>query len=228
MVVTGASKGLGAAFAEALIARGATVFGLARNTEKLTAVQTALGPAFHPIACDVQDEAAVQNAFAQIFEKTDRVDVLVNNAGLGRFGPIEQATLDDWRVQIETNLTGVFLCTRAIVPHMKQRAAGCIVNIASVSGLVANPYISIYNTTKFGLRGFTEALMKELRHDGIKVICMYPGSIDTPFFDDIPSVEAGPHMMQPEDVAQTLVHVLAGSDNYLVSEVMMRPLRPKR
>ena len=230
-VVTGASAGLGTAIANALVAKGAVVYGLARRQEKLDAIREALGEAFRPIACDVTEEQPVADAFEQILDEAGRIDVLVNNAGLGKFGPIDELSLDEWDVQMETNLRGVFLCTQAAVPAMKKQNAdtgfgGHIVNIASVAGLIGNPQIAAYNATKFGLRGFSEAIMKELRDDGIKVSCVYPGSIATNFAD-VAGSSGAPNPMQAEDVAGTVVHLLEGPDNYLISEVMMRPLRPR-
>jgi len=231
VVVTGASAGLGLAFSRALIARGAQVFGLSRRRDRLEAIRDELGPRFHPIPCDVTNEVQVKMAFASVEREAGRLDVLINNAGLGRFGPIEELPTEHWSVQLETNLSGVFLCTRLAVPLMKQQNAklgfgGHIVNIASIAGIIGNPELSAYNATKFGLRGFSEALMKELRQDGIKVTCICPGSVGTTFADaaDRPG---SPNPMQPESVAATVIHVLEGPDNYLISEVVMRPLRPK-
>jgi NAD(P)-dependent dehydrogenase (short-subunit alcohol dehydrogenase family) len=228
IVVTGASRGIGHAFARALIARGAFVFGIARNESSLRKAHEELGAQFYPLACDVTDPDAVARAFQTVTTVRERLDVLVNNAGLGRFSEIEQASLDDWSVQIETNLTGVFLCTREAVPVMKDQNAasgfgGHIVNVASIAGLVGNPSLSAYNASKFGLRGFSESLMKELRSDGIKVTCMYPGSVQTGFGD----TPANPNSMFPDDIAASLLHVLETDENYLVSEIVMRPLRPK-
>ena len=228
-VVTGASRGLGRAFAEALIARGAQVYGLARNADDLAAVESDFNGAFHPIVCDVRDRAAIRRAFEQIEADAGRCDVLLNNAGLGRFDAVDDLSEADWDAMMDTNVTGLFLCTQAAVPMMKaQNAAhgfgGHIVNIASIAGLLGNPTLSGYNASKFAVRGFSEALMKELREDGIKVTCVYPGSVETHFADGRIG-SANP--VQPESVAATVVHLLEGPDNYLISEVVMRPLRPK-
>jgi len=231
VVVTGASSGLGRAFSHALVERGAQVYGLARRVGKLQAVRREMAESFHPIVCDVTNEEAVRAAFDLILRETGRIDVLVNNAGLGKFGPVDAIAVTDWDVQMETNLRGVFLCTRAVLPPMKAQNretgfGGHIINIASVAGLIGNASISAYNASKFGLRGFTEALMKEVREDGIKVTCLFPGSIETDFFT-VAGVEVTSNPMQAVDVATTVVHVLETPDNYLVSEITMRPLRPK-
>ncbi len=229
-VITGASAGLGRDFSNALIEKGATVFGLARRAEKLEEMDDRLGALFHGIECDVSDEKQVTKAFESISSQSDRLDILVNNAGLGRFGLLEDMSAEDWDVQMATNLRGVFLCTRAVLPAMKRHNAetgfgGHIVNICSVAGLVGNAEVSAYNATKFGLKGFSEALMKEVRNDGIKVSCLYPGSIRTDFFSTA-GVEISIGAMTAEDITSSLIHVLETPDNYLVSEVVMRPLRP--
>jgi NAD(P)-dependent dehydrogenase (short-subunit alcohol dehydrogenase family) len=230
-VVTGASSGLGTHFARALIERGATVYGLARSADTLEALREDLGDAFHPLPCDVRDEDQVEEAFATVRAESGRLDVLLNNAGLGQFGPVDDLPLEDWDVQMDTNLRGVFLCTREAVPIMREQNdqsgfGGHIVNIASIAGLLGNPNLTAYNASKFGVRGFSEALMKEVRDDGIKVTCLYPGSIETNFFD-VAGVDMTDNPLQPEDVAATVLHVLESPANHLISEVVMRPLRPR-
>ncbi len=231
VVVTGASAGLGAAFCKMLVTKGSTVYGLARRQEKLDALGAELGSRFTGIPCDVSDEKSVNAAFAVVKEREGRIDVLVNNAGLGIFGPTEKATVDEWDQQMNVNLKGVFLCTKAVIPAMKaQNAAsgfgGHIVNISSVAGLMGNPNISIYNATKFGLRGYSDALFKEVRQDGIKVSCFFPGSIQTDFFSTAGVPIAG-NPMTADQITSTLLHVLETPDNYLISEIVMRPLRPQ-
>jgi NAD(P)-dependent dehydrogenase (short-subunit alcohol dehydrogenase family) len=230
-VVTGASSGLGTHFSHSLVDRGATVYGLARSTDKLEALRGDLGDAFRPIPCDVRDEEQVADAFDTVREGSGRIDVLLNNAGLGQFGPVDDLPLKDWDVQMNTNLRGVFLCTREAVPTMREQNeetgfGGHIVNIASIAGLLGNPNLTAYNASKFGLRGFSESLMKEVRDDGIRVTCLYPGSIETNFFD-VAGVEMTDNPLHPEDVAATVMHVLESPANHLISEIVMRPLRPR-
>lgn len=230
-VVTGASSGLGRHLAEALIDRGAHVFGLARSTDTLNALRDQWGDRFHPVACDVRDEDQVDAAFDTVRDEGGRIDVLINNAGLAQFGPVDEQSTEEWDVQQDTNVRGVFLCTRAAVPTMKQQNAddgfgGHIVNIASIAGLLGNPNISAYNASKFAVRGFSEAIMKELRDDGIKVSCVYPGSIETNFFE-VADVDMTDNPLQPEDVTETVMHLIEMPNNHLISEVVMRPLRPR-
>lgn len=229
-VVTGASAGLGRAFAQSLAAEGMRVYGLARRSARLDELGREIGPAFRGLVCDVTNERDVASTFETIQREAGRVDVLVANAGLGKFAPITDVTTDDLDVQLATNVRGLMLTVRAAVPMMKAQNAkdgfgGHVVTIASVAGLVGNANLSVYNATKFAVRGLSEALMKELRGDGIKVTCFYPGSIATEFADVAGTTLKG-EPMQPEDLAATLVHVLNGPDRYLISEVVMRPLRP--
>lgn len=227
-IVTGASSGIGAAFSKMLVNEGATVYGLARSTDKLALLQKQLGDGFHPVTMDVTDYAALESWVQETFKGEHLPDVLVNNAGLGFFGNVDELPMEQWHMMMDVNLSAVFYLTRLITPLMKQNEHVChIANIASVAGLMGNPQISAYNATKFGLRGFSESLFKELRYDGIKVTCFFPGSIATNFFDSIESVELHDNMMQPADVAETLRHVLSTPDNYLINEVTMRPLNPK-
>ncbi|HEX8297913.1 MAG TPA: SDR family NAD(P)-dependent oxidoreductase [Rubricoccaceae bacterium] len=223
-VVTGASEGIGRAIAAALIEAGAVVHGLARSKDRLAAVAADLGDRFVSVVCDVTDAAAVRAAIDAVAERHGRLDVLVSNAGVGRFGPVDALSDEDWTAQVDTNLSGVFYGTRAAVPHMKRAGRGHIVNVASVAGLVGNPDLSAYNATKYGVRGFSDATMKELRPHGIKVTCLYPGSVATGFGDSDPSPTAIP----PQAVAATVRHVLEAPDSTLISEVVMRPMAVKK
>ncbi len=231
VIVTGASRGLGKAIAASLVDRGANVFGLARSADQLHELRSELGEGFHPVECDVREEPQVRKAVEVVLRDGGRIDALVNNAGLGIYGPVEALGVEEWDVQIETNLRGVFLCTQAVLPPMKEQNresgfGGHIVNVASIAGLIGTPRLAAYNASKYGLRGFSDALMKEVRDDGIKVTCLYPGSIETSFSASSGS-RGATHKMQPEDVASTVIHVLEAPENYLISEVVMRPLRPR-
>ncbi|AXJ01341.1 NADP-dependent 3-hydroxy acid dehydrogenase YdfG [Cyclonatronum proteinivorum] len=228
VIITGASSGIGAAFAKAIIEKGGVVYGIARRQERLQELQRDLGDRFHPVVLDITDEPAVSTWVEATFSAGNYPDALINNAGLGKFGNVEDLSLDDWHTMMNVNLNGVFYLTRKIVPMMKQNPAHChIINIASVAGLMGNPTISGYNVTKFGLRGFSDALFKELRYDAIKVTCVFPGSIATEFFD-LAGSSTHPNMMQAQDVASTIVHILETPDNFLIDEITLRPLNPKR
>lgn len=227
-VVTGASGGIGAAFSQALIDKGATVYGLARSNDKLRQRQQAFGDRFIPVTLDVTKHEAIDQWIQQTFGDDLQPDILINNAGLGRFGDVDTLPLEDWETMINTNLSGIFYMCRQVVPLMKENENTChIINIASIAGKVSNPQLSGYNASKYGVRGFSEALFKELRYDGIKVTCFYPGSIQTKFFSDANDSESHANMMQPDDVAKVLINVLETPDNFLINDITMRPLNPK-
>lgn len=227
-IVTGASSGIGTEFSKALVDKGATVYGLARSEGKLKSIQKELGDSFIPVTMDVTKHDDIKVWVDETFNDKHRPDILVNNAGLGLFGNVDELPLEDWHTMVSTNLSGVFYMTRLLVPHMKRNPGVChILNIASIAGKIGNPQISGYNATKFGVRGFSESLFKELRYDGIKVTCFYPGSIATKFFEKAEGIETHPNMMMPQDVAKTLIDVIETADNFLINEIVMRPLNPK-
>ena len=227
-IVTGASSGIGAAFSEKLIDNGATVYGLARRLNKLNEIQEHLGDRFKPVEMDITQSDDLEKWMKKTFSGHHYPHVLINNAGLGYFGNVDELSLDEWKKMVDTNLNGVFYLTRLVVPLMKRSEEySHIINISSVAGLLGNPQISGYNATKFGLRGFSEALFKELRYEKIKVSTMFPGSISTQFFDNASGADTHPNMMHPSDVADTLIHLLETPDNLLINEITLRPLNPK-
>lgn len=226
-IITGASSGIGIDFSQALIKKGATVYGLARSTDKLKKVQSELGDNFIPVTLDITDHGAIEKWVSDTFSDSNTPDILINNAGLGRFADVDELPLEEWEAMIQTNLSGTFYMTRQFVPLMKKKEATChIINIASIAGKIGNPKMSGYNASKFGVRGFSEALFKEVRYDGIKVTAFYPGSIATSFFGD-KDIDTHPNMMQPEDVANVLINILETPNNFLINDITMRPLNPK-
>lgn len=226
-MVTGASSGLGADFSRRLVEKGATVYGLARRGDRLKAMEESLGEQFHGVEMDITVESDVRSWVESTFG-SQQPDILINNAGIGLFGEIEHLSSDDWHTMINLNLNAVYYLTSAVVPLLKANDSIChIINIGSVAGRLGNPKLSGYNATKFALGGFSDALMKELREFGIKVTCMYPGSIATEFFKNTGS-EIHDRMMQSDDVATVLINVLEMPDNFLIDEIVMRPLFPKK
>ncbi|MEM1117882.1 MAG: SDR family NAD(P)-dependent oxidoreductase [Bacteroidota bacterium] len=233
-VVTGASRGIGLETAHLLVDAGAHVAGLARSEDALAAAADRLGDRFEPVVCDITDPEAARAAIDGVAERHGRLDVLVNNAGMGRFGEIEVLSDDDWNAMMALNLTAVFTCTQAAAPHMRAQSmargrdaeAGHIVNVGSIAGLIGNPRLAGYNASKYGLRGFSDATMKELRPYGIKVSCLYPGSVDTTFGGR----ETGerPYSLEPASVAATILHVLASPYRTLISEVVLRPMTARK
>jgi short-subunit dehydrogenase len=226
-IVTGASSGLGADFSRRLVEKGAKVYGLARRGERLKEMEKSLGENFHGVQMDITIESDVRSWVENTF-KHEKPDILINNAGIGQFGEIEHIKSEAWHTMVNLNLNAVYYLTSAVVPLLKSNDSVChIINIGSVAGRLGNPKLSGYNATKFALGGFSDALMKELREFGIKVTCMYPGSIATEFFKNTGS-QIHDKMMQSDDVATVLINVLEMPDNFLIDEIVMRPLFPKK
>jgi NADP-dependent 3-hydroxy acid dehydrogenase YdfG len=226
-IVTGASSGVGAAFAKALVAKGALVYGLARNLQKLAAIQNKLGDTFIPIGIDITDQKSIASWVKNTFSDSHPPDILINNAGAGYFGKIDELTLEQWHAMINTNLNGIFYISSSIVPFMKMNNSSChIINIGSILGKTSREGAAGYSTSKYGIQGFSEALFKELRKDNIKVTCVNPGSIDTHFFQDS-GIEPHHNMLQPDDIAAFVISILETPDNFLVDEITMRPLNPR-
>src|SRR5215213_11827373 len=224
-IVTGGTKGIGRAIAESLITAGAHVAITARHEDEIAeavAQLNTLGPGTATgQVCNVRDYDQVKSVFGNL----DGVDILINNAGIGIFSSVESMSVEDFRAVLETNVFGVFYCCHEAIPLMKQRGGGYIINISSLAGTNAHPEMAAYNASKFGLNGFSEALMQEVRHDGIKVSYIMPGSVNTAFGGDEPD-ESQSWQLQPEDIARVVVDLLNTDDRGLVSRVEIRPSRP--
>src|SRR5215213_2712351 len=226
-LVTGATKGIGRAIAESLVKAGALVAITARNEDEIAETVSqlnALGPGTAAgYVCEVRDYNQVKSVFA----KLDALDILINNAGVGIFASVESMSIEDFHTVLETNVFGVFYCCHEAIPFMKKRGGGYIINISSLAG--ANPHaeMAAYNASKFGLNGFSEALMQEVRHDGIKVSYIMPGSVNTAFGGDEPSNEKG-WQLQPGDIAQVVMDLLEHPQRSLPSRVEIRPSRPPK
>jgi len=230
-IVTGGTKGIGLAIARALLTAGVGVSLSARHEDEINKAVAELNEIGAGrcvgFVCDVRDEAQVKSLFANTVSALGGLDILVNNAGIGIFASVESTSGDDFRAVIETNLCGVFYCCHAAIPLMRQRGGGYIINISSLAG--ANPHANMaaYNASKFGLNGFSEALMQEVRHDGIKVSYIMPGSVNTEFGGDEPST-AKSWQLQPEDIAHVVMDLLQYPDRTLPSRIEIRPSRPPK
>lgn len=227
IVITGASSGIGKATAQKLSSEGATVIGISRSQEKLNHLKSEVGDHFIPIVGDVRNEQQINDIFTHIFSTFHRIDSLINNAGLGIFKPIDQLSFKEWNQQIESNLSGTFLCSKAVVPYMKQQKEGVIINIASIAGKIGLAEASGYNASKFGVVGLSESMMQELRDFGIRVNCICPGSVDTPFFDQIQQKMSSDNMMTSEDIAETISFLLQLPKRVLMDTIILRPLARK-
>jgi 3-oxoacyl-[acyl-carrier protein] reductase len=227
-IVTGGTKGIGFAIAEALVKQSAKLFICARNKRELNQALERLskhGRAEGEV-CDVRSEDQVRIMIAECERRLGGLDILVNNAGMGYFGKtVEELSGDEFRQTLETNLHGVFYACHFAIPLMKKRGGGYIVNISSLAGQNPHPRMSAYNASKFGLNGFSEALMQEVRQDNIKVSYICPGSVNTEFGGDSPS-EANAWQLQPADIAQAVIGLLEMPSRALPSKVEIRPSKP--
>jgi len=227
-IVTGGGKGIGYAVTERLLKEGCKVFICGRDKTDLKESMSRLSQ-FGPVegeVCDVRSESQVKLMFDECVRLFEGVDILVNNAGVGYFGKtVEELSGEAFRQTIETNLNGVFYCCHYAIPEMKKRGGGYILNISSLAGQNAHPKMAAYNASKFGLNGFSEALMQEIRQDNIKVTYICPGSVNTSFGGDSPS-EANAWQLQPADIAQVIIDLLEMPQRALPSKIELRPSRP--
>ncbi|MGE0131240.1 MAG: SDR family oxidoreductase [Blastocatellales bacterium] len=235
-VITGASSGIGRATALALAKKGLGLSLLARSEIALSEVaEEARARGANDVrhfVCDIRDEAAVEAAVAATLDCFGRVDVLVNSAGLSLNGEVDSYSLEDWRVVIDTNLTGTFLTCRAVLPAMKRQGGGQIVNISSGAGRNGIKEMAAYCASKFGVIGFTESLALEVRNQNIRVSVLLPGSVATDFSRVAKRVggerteaarEIG-YSMTAEEVASVIVAMLEQPEQAWMSEVTLRPL----
>jgi len=230
-IVTGSTKGIGLSVATALAEAGADVVVSSRSADDVDRVVAALD-ARSPgrvigIACDVSRVEDCQELIGGAVEELGRLDVLINNAGVGIFASITELSIEDWQRQVDTNLGGVFYCSKAAVPHLKESEGAWIVNVGSLACRNSFAGGTGYNASKFGLLGLSEAMMLDLRHDDIRVATIMPGSVNTDFGGSPASPEAAWKLL-PEDVASSVVHLLGYGGNALVSRIEMRPSRPPR
>jgi NAD(P)-dependent dehydrogenase (short-subunit alcohol dehydrogenase family) len=229
-IVTGGTKGIGRAIAESLLKAGASVFICARDKFELKRALeklSALGKVDGEI-CDVRSEAQVEAMFSECKRVFGGVDILVNNAGIGIIGKtVEEMSSEDFEHTLQTNLLGVFYTCHHAIPLIKKRGGGYIINISSLAGQNAHPKMAAYNASKFGLNGFSEALMQEVRADNIKVTTICPGSVNTFFGGDEPSEDQA-WQLQPEDIAQTVLDLLAMNARALPSKIEIRPSNPPK
>jgi NAD(P)-dependent dehydrogenase (short-subunit alcohol dehydrogenase family) len=230
-IVTGGTKGIGRGIAEALVRERLNVCISARSANEIEDATAALnklggGKAIGFVG-DVRDHAQVKSLFARVSAVFGGVDILVNNAGIGMFAPVEEMAPADFRAILETNLFAVFYCCHEAIPLMKERGGGYIINISSLAGANPHPRMAAYNASKFGLNGFSEALMQEVRHDGIKVSYIMPGSVNTEFGGDTPS-DTNSWQLQPADIARVVIDLLHHDERSLPSRIEIRPTRPPK
>ena len=223
-LVTGASRGIGLAIAKTLASLGAKISICARDSGKLISEAAELerhGFTVLPVPADLTRPADI----AALTQKTEQslgpIEILVNNAGIGVFGPIQDASEKDWDSILDTNLKAVFLLSRTVAPGMISRRSGHIINIASLAGKNAFAGGAIYCASKWGLLGLTQCMAEDLRQFGIRVSAVCPGSVATDFSP--PANKDARKMLQPEDVAHAVATIVTQAPQSFISEVLLRP-----
>ncbi len=224
--ITGGTKGIGFGIAKVLVENGVKVGISGRKLEDVEKAKATLGSdnvlALQSDVTNFQDEA---NAVAEIVAKFGKLDVVIANAGVGKFTPVDQLSLEDWNTMIDTNLTGVFHTLKATVDQLKQHK-GYYISIASLAGTNFFANGAGYNASKFGVVGFTQAAMLDLRSHDIKCTTIMPGSVTSHFADHTPSEEDA-WKIQPSDLGEMVVNLLQMNPNVLPSKIEVRPSKTK-
>lgn len=230
-IITGASKGIGRAIAERFARDGAKLALLARSAEALQECAgecRSLGAEAESFVCDVSDADAVERQFAKAVEWLGGVQLLVNNAGLGYFGSVEELSVAEFDEMVGTNLRAVFLCSRAVVPRMKADGGGVIVNIASIAGKAGFLGGAGYAGSKFGVMGMSECMGLDLRPHNIRVAAVCPGSVNAPDFRrERSSRIAADNMIQAEDIAEAVAYIATQPERIFIRELEIRVTKPK-
>ena len=226
-VVTGSTKGIGLAIAQSLVAEGAKVVISSRHQDDvqdtLENLNLSARDQVSGKVCDVREANQVRDLIQHCVQTFGGIDIQVNNAGTGIFRTVEEMSLQEWRDTLATNLDGVFYGCHFAIPEMKRNGGGFIINVGSLAGVNAFPQGAAYNASKFGLVGFSEALMQEVRYDDIRVANIMPGSVATEFSrtQDKSSWE-----LSASDVAEVVLETLKRHPRCLTSRIEMRPSKP--
>jgi 3-oxoacyl-[acyl-carrier protein] reductase len=225
-IVTGGTRGIGRAISQRLLSEGASVAFCGRTHESVDSVADELSAGGHKVlgfVADVSKLEDVRRFFLAVDERLGPVDFLINNAGIGTYRKTLDLTPDDWHRMIDVNLSGVYYCSQEALRRMVGRG-GYIINISSLAGKNAFTGGAGYNASKFGLNGFTEAMMLDHRYDDVRVSCVMPGSVSTRFGGSAPA----DWKIAPEDIAEVVMTMLRMPQRTLISSIEIRPSKPKK
>jgi len=229
-VVTGGTRGIGFAIAEALATAGASVAICGRGTESTQQAVTKLANRSRSKIVGATADVSKHEDVSRFFEFVDRelgaLDILVNNAGVGRFASVAELSVEDWNLVINTNLSGVFYCSHEALSRFRKRGGGYVINMSSLAGRNAFAGGAAYNASKFGVNGFSEAIMLDHRYDNVRVSYVMPGSVDTEFGGG--SATRAGWKIQPDDIAEIVMMLLKLPERTLVSRVEVRPSKPSK
>ncbi len=225
-IVTGASKGIGKAIAEVFAKSGVKVVLAARTRKVVEQVADDLketGADVLAIPTDVTDDKAVQSLITETLDVYQKLDILINNAGAGVFGNVIDFDHTDWDTVINSNLKGVFLCSKFALPHLIADGGGQIINVLSIAAKVAFPASGAYCAAKAGALAFTKVLAAEVRQQNVRVTAVLPGSVESPFWDDIPEHPDFDKMLKPEHIADAILSVCQQPNGMVTEEIVVMP-----
>lgn len=225
--VTGGGRGIGKAIAEAFGGEKAGLAISSRTPEELQSVSEVInekGGRAYPFPCDVSSENEVKNTFDQIEKTLGKIDILINNAGVAKFVPLLETTVEDWDWMMNINLKGAFLCTKTVLPSMIEKREGHIFNVTSVAGTKPFPSAAAYGASKYGLMGLTAVTREEVRKYNVKVTAIIPGAVDTSIWKGIEGDFDHSKMMPPEDIANAVIMACKQTSNTVLEDIILRPV----
>ncbi|MFZ7946425.1 MULTISPECIES: SDR family oxidoreductase [Bacillaceae] len=225
-IVTGASRGIGREIAIKLAEQGmkVTIVGSSSQVSETADELKKMGYAnILPVQADVSKEEDMQEVVKKTIEAYGKVDVLVNNAGVGFFKLTEDVTVEEWRKVFEVNVQGVFLATKAVLPHMKERKTGTIITISSDVARYTIPNGAAYTATKYAVQGFSGSVAQEVREYGIRVGTINPGMVDTYFAESTQGLPEKKDWLKVEDIANAVVYMASAPKHMLIDEIVLHP-----
>ncbi|UOY94180.1 SDR family oxidoreductase [Ectobacillus sp. JY-23] len=225
-IITGASRGIGKAVAYKLAEQGVKLSLIGSSEEIYTVKEELVQRGYEVLAfqVDVSSEEGVQQVVTETLKAFGSIDILLNNAGIGVFKTVEETNVEEWKRLFEVNVQGVFVCAKAVVPHMKARKAGTIITISSDVGRYTIPNGAAYTATKYAVQGFSGSLAQEMREYGVRVGTINPGMVDTYFAGGTQGVPEKQEWIKVDDVASAVVYMASAPKHLIIDEIVLHPL----